>query len=221
MKHLRKKTNPELTRYLIGNTNLPEGNDYHGWSVLIGKISRNLLDNKHASSLHKSGPQHSTTPHDPQVANDPMDVDSLSRLSQDERDRRIHNNLCLACGQPGHRAADHHNPNAIPMPPRPAGRGAPRGSHGRGRGLYQTHPRGDSLNQQRAYRPAPHPSYPPQYYSPQPNRYYGPQFTTPQLCALTPGYVIGEETASTTPTGSPDDNTLSDQSQQSKDSPLA
>jgi hypothetical protein len=177
----------------------PPIGDYAAWSDFVGKLARNLVDQKH---LEKMQPQNTQ-------AADPMDLDridhNIARISQEERDYRFLNKLCLACGQPGHYSGAHRGPNALPMPPRaafpnPRDSRTNRGGRGGGRGGYDR-----NASYQQPYRPR----------SPA-QQHLGPQFSQPQLRALSPaGYALSEEDTSAT--------TSFDQNEPStpKDTPLA
>jgi len=191
---LKKRINPELSGKVAGVPDQPPIDDYAAWSDFVGKLARNLVDQKHTDRLqprmdHVS--HHATKNAQPA---DPMDLDrvdhSIAHISQEERDYRFNNKLCIACGQPGHYSAAHRGPNALPMPPR-SGSPNPRASRGHsgGRGGYGRGYNGHANYQQ------------PQNYQPRPpaRQYLGPQFSRPQLRALSPaGYVLSEDTSTTT-----------------------
>ncbi|KAM7219741.1 hypothetical protein V8F06_004954 [Rhypophila decipiens] len=210
-------TNPSQSgTCILPNDTEYSDNNYTQWSEVIGKLARNMTNKKHADSLlHvrnkytlKNPNQGDAQRGDAQrLSDDPMDVDRLVKISPAERDRRYQNNLCLACGEPGHRAAEHHGPNARPMPSARGGR-----DRGSGRGNY-----GRDSHQQRQDNQQPHHSIAPYYGSQSIAPYYGPQFNQPQLRTAS-GFVIGDDENSTT-TSLDCESTTSDQ--QSKDTPLA
>ena len=103
------------------------------WVARCGNIARNQLQESHYDSLNHSrglntkekfnepaefssdisSAAFGSNPHD-----DPTDISRL-QISDSERQRRRSQGLCLACGQSGHIARDHHRKfNPIPMPKR-------------------------------------------------------------------------------------------------------
>jgi hypothetical protein len=99
---------------------------YSRWSKQMDTFARNLANRAHQDSLEKktAPPVQNYKPRTPQGPVAPASIGEpmeLDRLSDQERQRRVDNKLCLACGQPGH-WKDAHDPmkakNPIPMPPR-------------------------------------------------------------------------------------------------------
>lgn len=235
---LKKRINPELGGKVSGVPDQPPIDNYAAWSEFVGKLARNLVDQKHMEKMQPKRDDNNSyyapknagqADRQQQPAGDPMDLDRIdhriAHISQEERDYRFNNNLCLACGQPGHRVAAHKGPNGLPMPPRP-GSPNPRGGRGRGGGRagYGRGGNGRGGYQQPQYQPqaGAYNNGAPQNYQPRfpARQYYGPQFTQAQLRAVSPaGFVLGEDDASTTTSydqeqpGAPD--------RQSKDTPLA
>jgi len=233
---LRRRINPELSGKVAGVPEQPPIDDYAAWSDFVGKLARNLVDQKHMEKMQprKDDNNNYHAPKNTQPA-DPMDLDCIdhriARISQEERDYRFDNNLCLACGQPGHRVAAHKGPNALPMPPRPGspnprasrgGRGGGRGGYGRGNNghanyqqprNYQNYQNYQNHQNQPQASPQTYQNYRPR--SPA-RQYLGPQFSRPQLRALSPaGFVLGEEDTSTTTSFDQDEPNTP------KDTPLA
>lgn len=233
---LRKRLNSDFTDVIDHQITLPAADDYVGWSNVTDNIARNLQQKEHIAKLQDLASAGSETHRRARTAptadrGDPMELDRI-RISDAERKRRTDNDLCMACGEPGHFARDHHREvNPIPMPRRQdSTRGNFRSTHNRanarggysqnigyGRGGYngqagRTQPQGQN-QQPGAWKWVPQP--PPQQ----------PQFLTPQLRAIpTTGHVIGETSSeNTSVTG---DDRLSfytapdAQVQQLKDSPL-
>lgn len=146
---------------------LPEeipNNAYDKWSKQMDTFAKNIANRAHQTSLEKRFLSLAPSQNNSQRLNqgssvvdqapmgEPMDLD---RLSDRERQHRVENKLCLACGQSGH-WKDAHDPtkteNPIPMPPR-----QPRQNHtqnpfdnnrgyNRGRGRYPDRGRGSPHN---------------------------------------------------------------------------
>jgi hypothetical protein len=138
---------------------IPNG-AYDRWSKQMDTFAKNIANRAHQTSLEKkfvfpvlnqnssNRPNQGPTPNIQIPTGEPMDLD---RLSDRERQHRVDNKLCLACGQPGH-WKDAHDPgkteNPIPMPPRQPKQNqvqntfdSNRGYH-RGRGRYPDRSRG-------------------------------------------------------------------------------
>jgi len=230
---LRKRLNVDFTRVIDNQIILPAVDDYTGWSNTTDNIARNLQQKQHIAKLQNlTRLQNPASPH-PQAraapapapavdTGDPMELDRI-HISDAERKRRKDNDLCLACGESGHFARDHHRPvDPIPMPQR-RNTYTPGNARGRGhgRGGYngqagQTQPQGQQgrqgQNQQRgAWQWVPQPQS------------QQPQFMTPQLRALpTTGHIISETSSENTSIMGDDSfSTVPDmQGQQLKDLPL-
>ncbi|KHJ31007.1 hypothetical protein EV44_g1315 [Erysiphe necator] len=102
--------------------NLPASNNYTGWSDMINTIARNLQQQEHIAKLQ--APTSTIQQNNPNEPNqnfehdDPMDLSRI-RLSTAEKNYRMENGLCVACGNSGHIAKDHHRKiDPIPMPRR-------------------------------------------------------------------------------------------------------
>lgn len=126
---LRKRLNRKICNVIDNQVNLPGPDDFLGWSDMVGSIARNLQQQEHIVRLQ--APHNSIRQNEP-IANepssdigpvdigDPMDL-SRVKLSNAERKYRMDNGLCIACGENGHSAKDHHRKiNPIPMPKRPS-----------------------------------------------------------------------------------------------------
>ena len=108
-------------------------NDYEKWSAKFTVYAKNISRQEHIIKLNKGQATQSyhhapaTTP-----VGDPMDLDAtrMGGISDATRRYRMEHNLCMACGESGHFAADHRGPNAIPMPPRTASTASPGRSRG-------------------------------------------------------------------------------------------
>lgn len=74
--------------------------------------TRQSNDYKSSNQAHHSSPVHTLG-----TGPTPMEVDSIrGPLSQAEKDRRRKNNLCLYCGNPGHRALECRKRSSPPQP---------------------------------------------------------------------------------------------------------
>ena len=155
---LLKKVSQEVSQLLTTVDPPPGADDFQGWSDKAANYATNLARHQHnAKLLQQSGTRNTTrvnTSNDnnstAQVGGgDPMDVDAVEMrrlgIPDDEWQRRKNSGACLACGQFGHVKADHHGPNALPMPPLTDNRGGQGGTRGRGRGRGSPMPSG-SLN---------------------------------------------------------------------------
>jgi phage shock protein A len=221
---LRKRINSKLQDALATHVDRPADDEWDKWVDLVRKLARNLDERDHNLKLkdntNTGGSQHYRTNRDITSDSPTVDADGdidmrAFGISAQEWRRRKDNNLCLACGEPGHVKNDHRGPNGIPMPPRGRGgyenttRGG-RGGYGnttRGRGIYNNPPL------TRSYSPPSHNasrgsvygrgrySYPSQGSRqvqqqgtavPYQSAYQGPQFT--QLRNIEPGF---EDDAST------------------------
>lgn len=158
---LRKWINPKMKGLVTGLPHIIPDDDYDAWSKQMDTFARNLAILAHQENLEKKTPAlaQTQTLQPTQAAQslaspvgDPMQLD---RLSDQERQRRVTNKLCLACGEPGH-WKDAHDParttNPLPMPSRPyptQGRGqSPFDmNRGRGRGGYTGRGRGTPYTQ--------------------------------------------------------------------------
>ncbi|KHJ32409.1 hypothetical protein EV44_g3686 [Erysiphe necator] len=117
--------------------NLPNADDYAGWSEMINSIARNLQQQEHIARLQT--PPIITRPSDSHVIptapdlEDPMPMDlSRMKLSASERTYRLENGLCVTCGEKGHISKDHHRKiDPIPMPKRHNNQPTPRGDDNR------------------------------------------------------------------------------------------
>ena len=142
---LRKFISPDMQKLVTGMpTEIPD-DDYEKWSQQIDVFAKNLANQAHRTRLAKG--QKPTTPfaahHSPAPspappahanASEPIDLD---RLTDNERQYRMDNKLCMACGEPGHWKEAHdpaRTPNPLPLLPR-QGRQSTRGTQQlRGRG---------------------------------------------------------------------------------------
>ena len=223
---LRKRLSKDISSVISNQVMLPDLDDYAAWTKMTDNIARNLQQNEHIQKLSsKQATSNPTTSnpsatHQPDTSNDPMDLDRL-RLSDGERKRRTDNNLCLACGEPGHFARDHHREiNPVPMPPRSNGPPS-RGSYrGRGRGSYFGNRGGYQAPHQSVWQ---WPSQP--FFGFQGS---GPQLPQPQLRALQQphGFILGEAASSAASAvgddlPGPDSPTDTNPAEQSKGKPLA
>ncbi|KHJ32030.1 hypothetical protein EV44_g3708 [Erysiphe necator] len=168
---LRKRLNRKISNVIDNQVNLPGPDDFLGWSDMVVSIARNLQQQEHIFKLQT--PQTATRQNEPITSQplydiepsdigDPMDL-SRVKISDAERKYRMDNGLCIACGENGHSARDHHRKNnPIPMPKRPS-----------------THP----LNRNfptpvKSHTQYPHPTPMPAYYYP-PMQFYNLQFPQP------------------------------------------
>ncbi|KHJ34653.1 hypothetical protein EV44_g4162 [Erysiphe necator] len=110
---LRKRLNKKITSVIDNQVNLPNADDFAGWSEMINSIARNLQQQEHIAKLQTT--PSITRPSDPHVIStapeleDPMPMDlSRMRLSASGRTYRLENGLCVACGEKGLIAKDHH-----------------------------------------------------------------------------------------------------------------
>lgn len=197
---LRKRLNGAFTAVIDNQITLPAADDYAGWTNVTDNIARNLQQKEHITKLRNIAKPHPEAHAQDRVApavdaGDPMELDRI-RISDAERRRRTDNDLCLACGEPGHFARDHHRPvDPVPMPRRQANtRSTFQSTHargrGRGRGGYntqasRTQPQGQT-QQQGSWQ-----------WMPQ-TQFQQPQFLTPQLRALPTGHIIGETSSENT-----------------------
>lgn len=132
---LRKRLNRRITSVIDNQVNLPAVDDYTGWSDMVNNIARNIQQQEHIVKLQTPSyptrqnelPVNQSSPDvSPSDAGDPMDLGRI-KLSSAERKFRMENGLCIACGQTGHAAKDHHRKfNPLPMPKRPATSWPPR-----------------------------------------------------------------------------------------------
>jgi hypothetical protein len=221
---LRKRLSKAITNVINNQITLPEADDYTSWTKITDSIARNLQQQEHIAKLQSmNNPRapEAPAPQAPADAGEPMELDRM-KLSGAERKRRTDNNLCMACGEGGHFARDHHREiDPIPMPRR-----NPQASNrSRGRGSYP-----QSNNQTPGYGRGPYnppqhnqaPGQPWQHWMPVP--FNQPQFMTPQLRAMQQGSVLGEtssETTSTTGDDSFSQNTATATDSQLKGTPLA
>ena len=119
---LRKRLSSKITSVIDNQVNLPDDEDYDGWSKMTNSIARNLQQQEHIAKIQQrpnmTQNSYQKPNQDPLDMGDPMDL-SRVRLSNEDRKYRKDNNLCLACGQKGHFANDHHRKiDPIPMPKR-------------------------------------------------------------------------------------------------------
>ena len=208
---LRKFVSDEMADLVTCMPTESSDPDYTVWSAQMDIFAKNLANRSHNTKIKKKSStshllrQPSTSQAAPTVLaptmGEPMDLD---RITDSERQHRMANHLCLACGQPGHRK-DAHDPrltaNPLPMPPRlnQGGRGRPTSpwdptrGRARGRGHYNTPGRNhyNTLGRN-GETPYPHTSYNQQ----------SPHY----LRVQDPGFVIEEDTtpSSYTPTESDD-----------------
>lgn len=233
---LRKRLNSDFTTVIDHQITLPAADDYAGWSNVTDNIARNLQQKEHIAKLQDLASARSETHQHARAAptadrGDPMELDRI-RISNAERKRRTDNDLCMACGEPGHFARDHHREvNPIPMPRRQDGtRGNFRSTYNRSnaRGGYNQNTgygRGGHNGQTARTQPQGQNQQPGTWqWVPQPPSQQ-PQFLTPQLRAIpTTGYVIGETSSENTSVTGDDTSSLytapDAQEQRLKDSPL-
>ncbi|KHJ32320.1 hypothetical protein EV44_g3888 [Erysiphe necator] len=228
---LRKRLNKKITSVIDNQVNLPNADDYAGWSEMINSIARNLQQQEHVAKLQTPS---ITRPSDPHVIStapeleDPMPMDlSRMRLSASERTYRLENGLCVACGEKGHIAKDHHRKiNPIPMPKRHNNQPTPR----REDNLYRApisnknnppNPRNTPLHYTQPL-PVPMAYYPSQFFPQQLPQNFQPSYfqaqTQAQLRAMDEPYDSGNDVRSETPSN---DNSVSVKYNQLKDQPLA
>ncbi|KHJ32319.1 hypothetical protein EV44_g6096 [Erysiphe necator] len=229
---LRKRLNKKITSVIDNQVNLPNADDYAGWSEMINSIARNLQQQEHIAKLQT--PPSITRPSDPHVIStapeleDPMPMDlSRMRLSASERTYRLENGLCVACGEKGHIAKDHHRKiNPIPMPKRQNNQPTPR----REDNLYRApitnknnppNPRNTPLHYTQPL-PVPMAYYPSQFFPQQLPQNFQPSYfqaqPQAQLRAMDESYDSGNDVGSETPSN---DNSVSVKYNQLKDQPLA
>ena len=172
---LRKRLNKKIANVIDNQVNLPDDDDFNGWSQMINKIARNLGQQEHIAKIQQlstNPPYQDLRPNqDPMDVGDPMDLSRI-KLSESDRKYRKDNNLCMACGQKGHFAKDHHRKiDPIPMPRRSVNQLSPSGATGRPRNtLLDT-----TISTQHHYPP-----YQSMQSLPMPYMYYNPMASAPQ-----------------------------------------
>jgi hypothetical protein len=222
---LRKRINSKLQDALAPHVDRPADDEWDKWVDFVRKLARNLDERDHNLKLKDNtntggsqyyGTNRDTTSNSPNVDADGDTEMRAFGITIQEWRRRKDNNLCLACGEPGHVKNDHRGPNGIPLPPRGHGRGRYGNTTRGGHGIYNNPPL------IRSYSPPPqntgqgsvygrgrgrgrgHGSYPSQgshqvqqqgTVVPYQGAYQGPQFT--QLYNIEPGHVISEDDIST------------------------
>ncbi|POS83749.1 hypothetical protein EPUL_005043 [Erysiphe pulchra] len=98
---LRKRLCRRITGVIDNQINFPATDDFSGWSDMNEPSANQLLPDV-----------------GPSDTGDPMDLSRI-KLSSVVHKFRINNGLCVACGQNGHVAKDHHHKiNPLPMPKR-------------------------------------------------------------------------------------------------------
>lgn len=129
---LRKCLNKRITGVIDNQVNLPASNNYTGWSDMINTIARNLQQQEHIAKLQ--APTSTIQQNNPNEPNQnfehdyPMDLSRI-RLWTAEKNYRMENGLCVACGNSGHIAKDHHRKiDSIPMSRRSKNLTASRGN---------------------------------------------------------------------------------------------
>lgn len=172
---LRKRLNSKITNVIDNQVNLPNDDDFIGWSQMISKIARNLGQQEHIAKIQQlsnNSPYKDPKPSQDVIdTGDPMDLSRI-KLSEADRKYRKDNNLCMACGQKGHFAKDHHRKlDPIPMPKRSVNQLTPSRADVR---LRPTLPNNPMSTQQRY---PPHQNIQP---LPMPYMYYNPMPYVPQ-----------------------------------------
>ena len=200
---LKKNISPGMKALVLSLPSRISTADYEGWSEQMDIFAHNLQDHNHQAKLNNPKPsgyrpyQPSNNTAAPAPVGEPMDLD---RISDNERKRRIDNKLCLACGLPGH-WKEAHDPamttNPIPMPARQTTPQLNRSGPPRGRGLhYGRGGRGGRGGQ----NPTGSPAHVIPYMGPPPFNNPQQQWQMRLADSYEPGYIVGEESASTTPT---------------------
>lgn len=172
---LRKRLSKKIANVIDNQVNLPDDDDFNGWSQMINKIARNLGQQEHIAKIQQlstNSPYQDLRPNqDPIDTGDPMDLSRI-KLSESDRKYRKDHNLCMACGQKGHFAKDHHRKiDPIPMPRRSANQSAPSGATGRQGNTLQDTP----TSTQHRYPP-----YQSMQPLPMPYMHYNPMAYVPQ-----------------------------------------
>ena len=175
--------------------------DYKGWSDQMDVFAQNLQNHAHQAKLKPNTtngyrPHNNNTPA-PAPSDDLMDLDAarLGGLSDDVRQYRKDNQLCMACGQSGHWKSAHDpakTNNPLPLPPRQLTHQPDRGGFfsrgGANRGGTRGRGRGFSYD-------GPPPRFPPA--QPQQMVPYAGYGQTIRAADYESGYVIGEAPSST------------------------
>jgi hypothetical protein len=153
--HLQQKVNRKMRDAIGVQAEVPADDDLGEWLKLLRNLATRKEQEAFAQSIAKNHNNHSNSggnsnsgrggngSHAPASASVDPDAMDLSRISLEERSRRIANNLCMYCG-----AADHYRTNCPTAPPPGqrggrGGRGTAGGRGGRGarggRGGIQPH----------------------------------------------------------------------------------
>ena len=143
----KKNMNERMRNALDTVLNRPSADDWTAWKTLLHQLDSNRTETEHLAKIHKTDPAYrsgwtgndvtdNSTPVNANATDADGDTEMLQgmRISQEERNHRRTNGLCMACGEAGHQAHRHHGPNAIPMPLRAQGGQTRGGSRGNRRG---------------------------------------------------------------------------------------
>ena len=115
---LKDRVSDKLKAAIIGERNRPAADDFSGWVALYKDLANNLAENPSIMPLIQPSLQpQNTSPvaqaNSPAPGGDPMQLDAVRMqpqrrgpLSQEERQRRFDQHLCLYCGKHGHFWAD-------------------------------------------------------------------------------------------------------------------
>ena len=223
----RKRLSHAISTVINNQVILPALDDWKAWATMADNIARNQQQQDHIAKLNNQNqPRSQQPPRQPSTpADDIMELDRM-RLTDKERQRRTDNDLCLACGEKGHYARDHHRRvDPIPMP-RPQenqynrGRGHGYTVRGRGRNYNDAgHNQPNLPGRHQASLPNQLTQLPPGNWQWIPQMPLQQRFLQPQLRAIQQGYVLSDtlsDTASEPTAGS----TTGDDSDQLKEPPL-
>lgn len=129
---LKSKVSDELASAAAAQVPGPADNDFDGWAKLYTTLWENQQSLK-ARNKHLLGPSYRSSPPSsavlPVATGDPMQLDATTfrpKLTQDQRQYRRTNNLCMYCGDP---CSDTHYAEICPKKSTSqAGRGRSRGT---------------------------------------------------------------------------------------------